>query len=269
MNHLLRELAPFSDRVWAQIDDEARTRLTPALGARRVIGFSGPHGWQRSATNLGRVEDVTTDAEGVEARRRRVLAMVELRAPFTLSRAELAAGERGAEDVDFANLDAAAVKLAARENSAVLHGWADAGIRGISEVSPHEPVQPPEAIGDYPAAVAAAVELLLRSGIGGPYGLALSSVDYTRVVETAEHGGYPLVRHLREILGGPMVWTPGIEGAIALSLRGGDFEFESGQDISIGYSEHDAEGATLYLEESFSFRSVTPEAAVAIGSVCD
>ena len=49
-----------------------------------------------------------------------------------------------------------------------------------------------------------------------------------------------------------------------LSLRGGDFLFESGQDLSVGYDSHDAEAVELYIEESFSFRVATPEAAVAL-----
>ena len=61
------------------------------------------------------------------------------------------------------------------------------------------------------------------------------------------------------------MWAPGVKGAVVVSLRGGDFLFESGQDISVGYASHDAETVSLYLEESFSFRVATPEAAVAIG----
>jgi uncharacterized linocin/CFP29 family protein len=49
-----------------------------------------------------------------------------------------------------------------------------------------------------------------------------------------------------------------------LSLRGGDFLFECGQDLSIGYDSHDKEVVHLYLEESFSFHVATPEAAVAL-----
>ena len=48
-------------------------------------------------------------------------------------------------------------------------------------------------------------------------------------------------------------------------MRGGDFLFDSGQDISIGYDHADAQSVKLYLSESFSFRVVTPEAAVALG----
>ncbi len=47
-------------------------------------------------------------------------------------------------------------------------------------------------------------------------------------------------------------------------MRGGDFLFESGEDLSIGYAGHDADAVQLYLEESFSFRVATPEAAVAL-----
>jgi uncharacterized linocin/CFP29 family protein len=116
----------------------------------------------------------------------------------------------------------------------------------------------------YPRQVAGAVERLLSNGITGPYGLALGREQYRRVVETAEHGGYPLLDHLGKILDGPSVWAPGVDGAVVVSLRGGDFVFESGQDVSIGYEAHDSDVVRLYLEESFSFHVATPEAAVAL-----
>jgi uncharacterized linocin/CFP29 family protein len=47
-------------------------------------------------------------------------------------------------------------------------------------------------------------------------------------------------------------------------MRGGDFLFQSGEDLSIGYESHDADAVRLYLEESFSFRVATPEAAVGL-----
>jgi uncharacterized linocin/CFP29 family protein len=60
------------------------------------------------------------------------------------------------------------------------------------------------------------------------------------------------------------VWAPGVKGAVVVSLRGGDFSFVSGQDLSIGYDSHDGDAVRLYLEESFSFHVATPEAAVAL-----
>ena len=82
------------------------------------------------------------------------------------------------------------------------------------------------------------------------------------MIETAEHGGYPLLDHLRQILGGSVIWSPGMEGGVVASLRGGDFLFESGEDFAIGYDHADADAVHLYIEESFSFVVATPEAAV-------
>jgi uncharacterized linocin/CFP29 family protein len=266
MSHLLRAHAPITDAGWKLIDEEARERLLPGLAARRLVDFAGPLGWEYSSTNLGRVSDTdVSPAVGIEARRREVLPLLELRARFSVSREELRAGDRGAEDVDFADLDAAAQRLVEAENTAIFHEWPEAGVEGITSASPHDAIERDDDFAGYTAHVARAVELLLRNGIAGPYGLALGREEYTHVVETAEHGGYPLLEHLRKILqGGPIVWAPGVEGGIVLSMRGGDFAFESGQDISVGYEAHDLDTVTLYLEESYSFRVLTPEAAVAI-----
>jgi uncharacterized linocin/CFP29 family protein len=264
MNHLLRELAPISDLAWQQIDSEAKARLTPALAARRLVDFSGPHGWQHSATNLGRTAPIASSpCDGVSGVQRRVLPLVELRADFRLSLAELHDADRGADDIDFEPLDTAARRIAVAENKAVFHGW-EGAFAGIREISPHEQIPLGAAADDYPRPVAAAVERLLQNGIGGPYAIALGSEQYRRVIETAEHGGYPLMKHLRKMLEGPVVWAPGVSGAIVLSQRGGDFVLDSGQDMSIGYDRHDADTVTLYLQESFSFHVATPEAAVGL-----
>jgi uncharacterized linocin/CFP29 family protein len=263
-DHLLRSRAPISDVGWSLLDEEARERLTPALAARRLVDFSGPRGWTHSATNLGRTTALRTSPRaGVSGRQRRVLPLVELRADFELPREELADADRGADDVDLAPLDRAAHEIAVAENIAVFHGW-EGALNGIAPASPHEPLALGADANAYPRIVASAVEQLLYAGIAGPYGLALGRDQYRRVIETAEHGGYPLLDHLKEILGGPIVWAPGCDGAIVLSLRGGDFVLECGQDLSIGYDSHDADDVRLYLEESLSFHVATPEAAIAL-----
>jgi uncharacterized linocin/CFP29 family protein len=264
MNHLLRSLAPISDSAWQVLDEEARQRLAPALAARKLVDFSGPHGWSYSATNLGRTTPLASaPCNGVSGAQRRVLGLVEARADFEISLAELQDSDRGAADVDLETLDKAAHQIAVAENIAVFHGWHGA-ITGIEEASPHEPMPLGDVPDNYPRPVAGAVERLLHNGISGPYALALGGEQYQRVVETAEQGGYPLLEHLRKILEGPIVWAPGVRGAIVLSTRGGDFLFESGQDLSLGYGGHDGDDVRLYLEESFSFRVATPEAAVTL-----
>jgi uncharacterized linocin/CFP29 family protein len=264
MNHLLRSLAPISDASWKLLDEEARARLTPALAARKLVDFSGPHGWTYSATNLGRTTPLASaPCDGVTGVQRRVLPLVEARSDFEVQLSELRDADRGAADIDLEELDTAAHQIAVAENIAVFHGWHGA-IQGIAEISPHEHGQLGEDTDAYPRPVAGAVERLLHNGIGGPYAMALGGEQYQRVVQTAEHGGYPLLDHLRKILEGPIAWAPGVKGAVVLSLRGGDFLFESGEDLSIGYDGHDGQVVRLYLEQSFSFHVATPEAAVVL-----
>ena len=56
MNHLLRQLAPLTGNEWKAIDEEAKQTLKMNLSARRLVDFSGPHGWQASSINLGRAD---------------------------------------------------------------------------------------------------------------------------------------------------------------------------------------------------------------------
>lgn len=144
-----------------------------------------------------------------------------------MSRAELRDADRGADNTDLVGLDRAAHQIAVVENVAVFHSWKGV-ITGISEASPYAKDKPGAAADDYPRLAAQAVEQLLGSGVGGPYGLALGREQYRLVIETSEHGGYPLLEHLGKILGGPIVWAPGVDGAVVLSLRGGDFVFFAG-----------------------------------------
>jgi uncharacterized linocin/CFP29 family protein len=198
------------------------------------------------------------------ARRRRVLPLVEFRAEFEVSRADLDDADRGAGDLDLAELEAAAIRFALAENATVFHGYTAAGIAGIAESSSHRPIALEGDFREYPTFVARAVNVLREAGIGGPYGLAIGPDGYTGIIETTEHGGYPLLDHLRQILGGPVVWAPGVQGAIVLSVRGGDFVLDCGQDLSIGYLDHTADAVRLYFEESISFRVVEPDAAIAL-----
>jgi uncharacterized linocin/CFP29 family protein len=262
-NHLLRRHAPITEAGWAVIDEEARQRLVAALAARKVVDFDGPRGWSHSASNLGRSEAIAGPSEGVSARRRLVLPLVELRVAFEVSLEELFDAERGAIDVDLSSLDRAAHRIAAAENTVVFHGFPAGGLKGIAEATPYEA----PALGgteNYPTVVAGAVELLLRAGIAGPYALVVEPDLWTRIVESAEASGHLLLDHLRSIVGGPVVWAPGVTGAAVVSMRGGDFLLESGEDLSVGYWHHDASTVQLYLEETFSFRIASPDAAVTL-----
>jgi uncharacterized linocin/CFP29 family protein len=259
----MRDKAPITDEAWTQIDGEATRSLKHFLAARRLVDFDGPHGWQHSSVDLGRVTALTAGpVAGVDALVRRVLALVELRTPFTLDRAELDRADRGADDLDLDPVIEASRQAALAEDGAVFHGFAPGGIDGMATSSPLGPVTLTDNYADYPTHVASAVALLRAADVGGPYAIALGSRCFTGVTETTEHGGYPVFEHLRQILGGPVVWAPAVDGAVVLSQRGGDFQLTVGEDLSIGYLAHDATSVQLYLEESLAFRIITADAAV-------
>jgi uncharacterized linocin/CFP29 family protein len=263
MDHLLRELAPISEAAWTEIEQEATRSLRHFLAARKLIDFTGPLGWEAASVTTGRVAAVaSTSIPGVEARRRRSLDLVEYRTPFALDRSELDAADRGAPDIDLDAVVDASRSAAQAEDNAVFHGAADQGITGITEASPHAPIRVTEDYEQYTRPVAKAVAALKDAGVGGPYAIALGPRCYRGVIESTERGGYPILEHIRLILGGPVVWAPAVDGAVVLSQRGGDYELVVGQDFAIGYLRHDAESVELYLEESFTVRINTPEAAI-------
>jgi len=88
--------------------------------------------------------------------------------------------------------------------------------------------------------------------------VALGPRGYTGVIETTEHGGYPLLHHLKRTLASSVAWTPGLDGAVVLSQRCGDFLLHVGQDLSIGYSQHDADTVSLYARRASASASSSP-----------
>jgi uncharacterized linocin/CFP29 family protein len=260
MSHLLRAKAPLTDAAWHEIDEEAKRTLEHFLAGRKLLDLSEPKGWSHPGEPVGRVEDAGTLQDGTLARTRLVQPMIELRTPFTLSRGDLEAIDRGACDVDLDPVIAAARSAALAEDEMIFHGAA--GCPGLTGATPHDAVEISNDYEHYPRFVASGMARLQDAGVGGPYAIALGPRCYTGVIEESEMGGYPVLEHLRLILGGPVVRAQAVDGAVVLSLRGGDFELVSGQDLSIGYLGHDADEVELYVEESIALRICSPEAAI-------
>lgn len=261
MNNLHRELAPISDAAWAEIEDEASRTLKRYLAARRVVDVAGPKGTAHAAAGTGHTRPIEAPGEGIRSLLREAKTLVELRVPFTLTRQAIDDVERGSEDSDWQPLKDAARKLAFAEDRAVFEGYAAAGIDGIRTGSSNAAVALPASIKGYPEAVARALSELRLAGCNGPYALVLGGEAY-RAASGGSDDGYPIFHHLERMVDGGVIWAPAIEGGFVLTTRGGDFELDLGQDIAIGYLGHDANTVELYLQESFTFRMLTSEAAV-------
>lgn len=262
MNSLLREHAPIPAAAWKEIDAEAKRTLKLLLAARRLVDFKGPLGWQASAIPTGRTEKISEPLqEGVVTRLRLSQPLIEIRIPFELSREEIDAISRGASDADLDAVRNAARAAAVAEDRAIFQGYSRAGIDGIFGASRQRSLTIPAKYEQYPDIVAEATHRLRSEGVTGPYGIALGPRCYVGVTRTTDRG-YPVINHVRTLLDGPIVWAPAADGAVVLSLRGGDFELTVGQDFSVGYLDHTSTSVLLYVQETFTFRVLSPEAAV-------
>jgi len=265
MNNLKRELAPISTAAWKEIDAEASRVLKLKLAGRKLVDFEGPLGPTAGAVNTGRRDSLgSAPAPEIEATRRQVLPLVELRSYFELSREELDGIERGSKDPDLQPLIDAATRIAQAEDTAIFHGYDAGGIKGIAQASTHPALPIPDDYQAYPHSIAEATRLLRLAGVDGPYAIALGTRLYTGLTQAVGDGGYPVLNVVRKLVDGPLVWAPAINGAVVLSVRGGDFELTVGRDLSIAYQSHTDKMVRLYLLETMAFRVLMPEAAVAL-----
>jgi len=263
MNNLHRELAPISDKAWAQIEEEASRTLKRHLAARRVVDVPDAHGLELSAVGTGHLHSIQAPDDGVLAAQRDVKALVELRVPFELTRAAIDDVERGAADSDWSPVKEGARKIAFAEDRAVFDGFAAAGIQGIRQGSSNPGVALPSNATGYSNAVAQAVSQLRLAGVEGPYALMLGADAYTAASGGSDEG-YPVLHHLERVVDGGIIWAPAIEGGFVLTTRGGDFELDLGLDISIGYTSHSGSVVELYFLETFTFQVLTSEAVVVL-----
>lgn len=268
MNNLHRHLAPISSAAWAQIEDEAARTIRRHLAGRRVVDTSEPKGSAFAGVGTGRGQKIDAPGDGIQAMRRQVLAPVELRVPFTLSREEIDAVDNGSQDSDWQPVKDAARKIAFAEDRAIFDGYAAAGIQGVREATSNAHLALPPSVQDYPRVIAEALNTLRLAGVNGPYSIVLGAQAY-RAVSSGDDDGYPVRKHIESMIDGKLIWAPAIEGGFVVSMRGGDLALDIGQDFSIGYASHTADTVELYLTESFVFRVLTSEATVAINRAAE
>ena len=263
MNNLHRELAPISDAAWAQIEEETSRTFKRHLAGRRVVDMHGPSGSTLSAAGTGHLLPIQAPTDGIFARQREVKALVELRVPFELERQAIDDVERGSNDSDWQPVKDAARRLAIAEDAAIFEGYAAAGITGIRQGASNPAIALPDNVREYPNAFSQGLSALRLAGVNGPYSVLLDADVYTALAETSDQG-YPVLEHVKRLVDDKIIWAPAIHGAFLVTTRGGDFDLQIGQDVSIGYLSHTDATVKLYLQESLTFRLLTAEAAVAL-----
>lgn len=261
MDLMKRRLAPITDAAWGEIENGVREALKTHLTARKVVDVTDPGGWCRTCVSLGRLAvPEGQDGDGVQFGIHRVQPLVETRVQFSLNVWELDNVERGAADVDVDAAEEAARKIAEFEDHAVFNGFPKGDIPGIAAASPHDTIALGVEAAELLDSVAKGLLTLRDAGVEGPYAFVTGAEAFRRLMSCST--GYPLKKHLERMFEGKVVYSPVVDGAFLISMRGGDLELALGQDLSIGYETHDAREVRLFLAESFTFRILEPKVIV-------
>ncbi len=257
MDILKRSIAPITDSAWDEIDDMARTIIKANLSARKFVDIKGPYGWDYAAVTTGRLGIYGGKKEkdvcyGIHT----VHPLTELRKSFSLNIWELDNVVRGAKDIELDALVDAAKQIAHFEENAIYNGFQKGSIKGFKEELQYDPIKLTDDKKEIIKAVSGAVKTLVNNSVSGPYVLVVSPDIWELISKYTE--GYPLTKHLNEILEGGIILGPAIDGAYLVSKRVGDTELTIGADYSIGYESHDSEKVNLFIAESFTFRILDP-----------
>ena len=248
------------------LDDEARERLTPALAARKLVDFSGPHGWDYSATNLGAYQLARLRAVRRSVRRSSDgCCRSSSCEPTSSFRAPSCATPTAAPTTSTSSpLDKAAHQIAVAENVAVFHGWPGA-ITGIVEATPHEQPQLGDAADGLPATGrgrrrAAAVQRDHGAIRAGARTRAVPAGRRDRRARRLPAARSPAQRSSKVRSSGHRAWRERSCSACAAATS-----CSSAARTSRSATTHTTTTwCACICEESFSFHVATPEAAVAL-----
>jgi uncharacterized linocin/CFP29 family protein len=87
MDFLKRSLAPVTDAAWEQLEEAVTRVLKAHLAGRQIVEVDGPHGLDRAAVPLGRLElhqGASKGENGIGWGVHRLQPLLEARLPFTM-----------------------------------------------------------------------------------------------------------------------------------------------------------------------------------------
>jgi uncharacterized linocin/CFP29 family protein len=263
MDILRRSMAPVDAAAWAEIDSIAKDALTTHLSARKFVDVAGPFGIDYACVPLGRLS-VPADQSlpsGMQYGIHQVQPLVEARIPFSIDQWELDNIVRGAKDVQLDSLLAAARDIASFEEHAIFKGFAPGSIPGIAASLEGNPIPLQLDVHALIDAVSEGQTQLTAAGVEGACALVVNPTVWKFMARNTQGG--TLRELIQRQIGGSVIYSAAVDGALLVSQRGGDLELTLGQDFSIGYKHHDSKSIYFYLTESFTFRVIAPEAIVA------
>lgn len=252
---LYREIAPVSKESWKEIDERAEKVFKAYMSARKVIRVNGPKGFDYNVVTEGRLGEIENKGN-VYYGSYKFLPLTESRVEFEMDRWELDNILRGAEDVDYKPLEDAVKDIALFEEKAIYNGLEGNSITGLIESSQNPTIPFGESSANIMDGIAKGLITFREKFEEGPFTLVVGEKAYRKIVSESS---YLLYKAIEKLIGGKIIYSHVLDGAILLPFDHEDLELIIGRDFSIGYQSHTNEKVKFFISESFTFRVKDPD----------
>lgn len=228
-NYLGREDAPIGPETWKALDSTMAEAAKGVLTGRRLLHIEGPYGLGLKAVPLqdSKAESGIVTGEFVP------LSLIHK--TFALSKRDLAAGEKDGMPINTASVAAVSIEAAQLEDFLIFEGLSGiSGLltcKGASEMK----LSSWDAMGKAVEDIIAAITLLDKSGLHGPYTLALAPDRYNLLFRRYPQGGTEL-EYLQALVTDGILKAPILKCGGVLLASGGQYAtIVLGQDMTLGF----------------------------------
>lgn len=258
MDFFKQDLAPISSEAWGEINETAMDVLKSTLSARKALHVTGPLGLDAKNISTGRM-DLLKGKGNVKSGIYQIKPLIESRVNFTLDRWELDNIIRGAKDIDLDALEDAVKELALFEEQAVYYGHKDANIEGLVDLAGTKQTLPLESAELFDALSEA--QLTIKNAYAdGPLSLIVGKKVYKALQKA--HGGRLLIDLVASLIGGSIIYSSVLEGALLVPQDHEDLGLVIGQDYKIGFQSATQKDVNLFIMNSFTTQILDPDIVV-------
>lgn len=264
MEILNRVKAPFGTAVWGVIDSTLGEFLTKRLSLRSVVDFNGGLSYETDSISTKKTS-IISNKDGLKISTREPIKMVEIKKNFKILKETIEDIKKGMVDFDDKVFAKVANEFSSVENGMILLGLESANIQGILKNTDVKSLDV-KSTKDILSTVAKALGIFNQEFVDGTFKLVISSSTLSSLY-TEFFDGISVKTKIDDILGaGQIVINQDIgdDKALLISQRGGDFEFYSGLDVSIGFEKETEEDVELFLLQTCAFRVIAGEAAIVL-----
>lgn len=243
MSYLSRDAAPFSDKLWEQIDSAVVSCARHVLTGRRFLPLFGPLGIgvdSIAVDDTETVNEVISDGF-ITTKGRKHVEIPTLFEDFLLLAKDIESSAKSGFPVNLSKAMSAAEACALKEDQFLFWGNSALGYDGIMTASGIGKLKKTDwSAGENAFSdIAAAVGMLIGNSIYGSYTLVLSTDLYMQLQRLQPGTGLLEIDRISKLLSGHILKTPvlGKGKAVLLCPDQRNMDLVIGQDMAAAYLE--------------------------------